>query len=121
MVLLSLRPPERRIDPIVEEFAEKTLNSKNFGYDTLEQLAELVHARLKASATKSRLLPKLRAQSSNLKQVLIAKGLLPVPRSDDFEGTLLLILVDLVHFSETIHDDNPTSGSECICTRSIAV
>ena len=41
---------------IVEEFAKKALNSKDFGYDTFEQLAALVRVHLKASATKSRLL-----------------------------------------------------------------
>ena len=41
---------------IVEEFAKKALSSKDFEYETFEQLAELVRVHLKASATKSRLL-----------------------------------------------------------------
>ena len=41
---------------VVEEFAKKALSSKDFGYETFEQLAELVRVQLKASATKSRLL-----------------------------------------------------------------
>ena len=41
---------------VVEEFAKKALRSKDFGYKTFEQLAELVRVHLKASSTKSRLL-----------------------------------------------------------------
>ena len=39
---------------IVEEFAKKSLESKDFGYKTFEHLVELVRVHLKASSSKSR-------------------------------------------------------------------
>ena len=39
---------------IVEEFAKKSLESKDFGYKTFDRFAELVRAHIKASSSKSR-------------------------------------------------------------------